>query len=337
MPHAPVSQPGGSGTGPYCKRRYSASIDRMEVRTVTDEEWLKWLAAQGVPLVAACPVTHKCDGKPGRVPSDLTGRHLGGWTRSEGQPLDALLHAHQARRVNIGAITGRRLRDGRYLVALDVDGEEGKRQTRELLANTPGLRLTPAYETGGGGWRLVFGAHRQMCITRGDGGHQGIALMASGGFIVLPPSGHVSGGSYAWRTDREPRILDLPLSILRWAKDREGRRPVASSLRPIPAAQMDTTEVLRQLRLHGIPQWVTDKIRRGAGGADRSGADMNIISTLVAKRVPDAVIASIYRNPEFGIGEKYRTHSSPDRYLALTLAAARTSLEKNRTDRGLDR
>ena len=300
---------------------------------MTPEEWLKWLSDQGVPLIAACPVSHGCNqwadpGKPGKVPADLSGRHLAAWQRSDGESPGALLRAYEARHTNIGAVTGRRLRDGRYLVDLDVDGEEGQRQAVALLGGVPGLTLTPAYRTGSGGWHLLFAAKEPMHTVRADGGHQGIALSAIPGFIVLPPSRHIAGGSYVWHTERQPQILALPPLVLRWAKDRSAVRSTAPrSLRPIPAAEMDTAEVLRQLRLYGVPAWTVNRIQRGAGGGDRSGIDMAVVSVLVSRKVPETIIASIYRNPDFAIGEKYRTHATPDRYLALTIDRARTDLE----------
>ncbi len=297
---------------------------------MTDAEWLRWLTEQGVPLLAACPANHGCDtwhppGKPGKVPADSHGRHLGEWMRAEGQSPDELLRAHEAGAANVGLITGRRLRDGRYLVDLDVDGRGGRRVAADLLRGTSGLSLAPAYRSGGGGWHVLFAARERLRTVREDGGHEGIALAADTGFTVLPPSRHVAGGPYTWNTTREPRLLDLPPSLLRWARERNARRAVPPRGIQIPTAQMSTDEVLRQLRLHNVPAWLISKLRARPQG-DRSAADFNVISTLLAKRVPEPVIRAIYRNPEFKIAEKYR--ECGDNYLSLTIRKARASLSR---------
>ncbi len=309
-----------------CERGYCGTARRCG--TTTDVEWLKWLTEQGAPLLAACPADHGCDkwhppGKPGKVPADTHGRHLGEWMRAEGQSPAELLRAHEAGAANIGLITGRRLRDGRYLVDLDVDGETGQRVAADLLRGTSGLSLAPAYRSGGG-WHVLFAARERLRTTRDDGGHAGIALSADPGFTVLPPSRHASGGSYAWRPTREPRLLDLPPSLMHWARERTARRTETPRGNRIPAARMSTDEVLRQLRLHNVPAWLVSKLRSQPQG-DRSAADFNAIVTLLAKRVPEPVICAIYRNPEFKIAEKYRERG--DNYLALTIQKARASLQ----------
>ena len=66
--------------------------------------------------------------------------------------------------------------------------------------------MQSTYQTGGG-YHLLFGARAALTTRRGDGGHQGIAVMATGSCTILPPSGHAGGGAYRWIPAREPRQL----------------------------------------------------------------------------------------------------------------------------------
>ena len=63
-----------------------------------------------------------------------------------------------------------------------------------------------------------------------------------------------------------------------------------------------------------------ERIRDGDRVLDRSRTDWSVTRVLVEHGVPDAAIASIYRNPDWRIGAKYRERRDPDRYLAVMLA-----------------
>jgi hypothetical protein len=100
-----------------------------------------------------------------------------------------------------GAVSG--------IVVLDIDPRHGGNESLGdlQLANGP-LPKTPIVITGSGGKHLYF---------RHPGGHvpnssgaigPGIDVRGDGGYVVAPPSNHVSGNSYAWqpahRIDESP-------------------------------------------------------------------------------------------------------------------------------------
>jgi putative DNA primase/helicase len=54
----------------------------------------------------------------------------------------------------------------------------------------------------------------------------------------------------------------------------------------------------------------------------RSEADMAVITALVNKGVDKGAIGEIFRDPKYRIGEKYRQHNAPDKYLDHNIAKA---------------
>ena len=103
---------------------------------------------------------------------------------------------------NIGIATGS------GIAVLDIDPRHGGNVTIAELQKRHGrLPQTVMVRTGGGGWHLYF---------TGDAGNsvgalgQGLDIRGNGGFVVAPPSLHVSGNRYEWRGDRDAEIAPLP-------------------------------------------------------------------------------------------------------------------------------
>jgi hypothetical protein len=92
------------------------------------------------------------------------------------------------------------------LVVLDVDGAAGEAALRQLVTTHGRLRAAWA-RTGSGGWHAYLahpGGRVGNSVRRlGDG----LDVRGDGGFIVAPPSLHISGRRYRWLT-RPP--ADLP-------------------------------------------------------------------------------------------------------------------------------
>lgn len=161
-------------------------------------------------VLPLCGVKHQCP-SPGKVPVDLrTGTHLSGW-QSRGIPtseeLEIWLDSPLASRANVGALTGR----VSGIVGLDIDGEGG-----EFLLNKHAqgdLPPTWEYRTGGGR-RLIYAYEdglRSIKIS-GDGEHEGLEILADGRQMVLPPSVHHTGYTYAWGPGRDPWSGSTPLA-----------------------------------------------------------------------------------------------------------------------------
>ncbi len=135
---------------------------------------------------------------------------------------------------NLGIATG--VASG--LVVVDLDLPKGGRESLQAL-DAEGFSLTPtlASHTGGGGMHLFYIQPAGVAIPNAVGrlpglveALPGIDLRGDGGYVVVPPSVHISGRRYRW--DRQ-RIVGLPGWT--WPKPRE-RAPAVTAFPPIAGA-----------------------------------------------------------------------------------------------------
>jgi len=108
-----------------------------------------------------------------------------------------------------GAVSG--------IVVLDIDPHHGgDRSLRELEKRHRSLPETVEVKTGGGGRHIYF-AHSGFETRNRAGLAPGIDLRGDGGVIIVPPSIHPSGNSYAWRKNHAPEeisLASLPIWLL---------------------------------------------------------------------------------------------------------------------------
>ncbi len=150
---------------------------------------------------------------------------------------------------NIGIVTGRIS----GLVVLDVDPRHGGEAALTSLQEQYGqIPETLESQTGGGGLHIFF-AHPGPRITSKIGTlGKGLDLKADGGYVVAPPSRHVSGRQYQWKARAsldELSLAPLPLSVL--GRIRESDSPSAGRVQAvieqptvitiIPAGQRNST------------------------------------------------------------------------------------------------
>ena len=93
---------------------------------------------------------------------------------------------------------------------LDLDGEEGVASFLALQEEHGRIPPTPTSRTGGGGWHGLFRMPEGRDVrnsARRVG--PGIDVRGTGGYVVLPPSGHVSGRRYEWVAGRSPDDLQV--------------------------------------------------------------------------------------------------------------------------------
>jgi hypothetical protein len=130
--------------------------------------------------------------------------------------------------VRTGAVSG--------LVVIDIDPQHGGLETiRRIHAEHPlpqGLRV----RTGSGGWHLYF-AHPGHRISNSAGTvlGPGVDVRGDGGYVIAPPSNHVSGGKYRWVG--QWKLPDLPAHLS------ERLRPVD----PLPPRRWEPVRIDRAL------------------------------------------------------------------------------------------
>ena len=86
-----------------------------------------------------------------------------------------------------GAISG--------IVVVDIDGAEG-RATLQTLIDAHGLFPTPVVRTARG-WHLFFKLPQSGIAIPCSAGN-GLDIRGDGGYVVAPPSIHISGHVYRW-------------------------------------------------------------------------------------------------------------------------------------------
>jgi len=90
--------------------------------------------------------------------------------------------------INYGVATGRKTSNGNRLFVIDIDAEDH-----------PLLRLMPLetfhYRTGSGGWHFWFQTPYSVSNSASKVAPQ-VDVRGYGGYVVIPPSRHISGGVY---------------------------------------------------------------------------------------------------------------------------------------------
>lgn len=109
-------------------------------------------------------------------------------------------------KANIGICTG--AESG--LVVLDVDPRHGGNETlSELIKKHGPLPETVCVNTGGGGQHFYFKHPGGKIKNRQNIFGKGLDFKADGGYVVAPPSLHVSGKKYKWENKAKPEDIDL--------------------------------------------------------------------------------------------------------------------------------
>lgn len=144
---------------------------------------------------------------------------------------------------NVAVVTG--VESG--VVVIDLDSPEAVDHVEQL-----GVPPTLEQRTGSGGTHLLFerppGDHRFRTATN-IGAVSGLDSRADGGYIIAPPSKHVSGGRYEWMGGvdpapspgwwddmiRSPSLSDGPVPPPPWNPDGELPATITEMLEHIPA------------------------------------------------------------------------------------------------------
>ncbi len=155
---------------------------------------------------------------------------------------------------NIGIRTGRES----GLLVLDVDPQNGDSESLEQLQDRYGkLQATLVCSTGGGGWHFYL-QYPGLAQWKGKvPGYSGLDIKADGGYVVGPPSQHISGRNYRWQTDwRTTAIAPVPewlLELIRTEEEVSGRQTNSSGrglTLELPQAELtpEDLKIIRQLK-----------------------------------------------------------------------------------------
>ena len=118
---------------------------------------------------------------------------------------------------NVAAATGE------HLWALDLDGDEGIRAFAQIVGSHPKLPETSRARTGGGGRHLFFAPDPAVRNATKLRGHP-IDVRGQGGYVLLPPSDHISGNAYTWeRPAGEHGLQPAPSWLIDFVTARKGR------------------------------------------------------------------------------------------------------------------
>jgi hypothetical protein len=110
----------------------------------------------------------------------------------------------RAPHANIGVATG-------DIIVLDVDPRHhGDESLRALERKYGEIERTPRSLTGGGGEHIFFKSPADVVIKNSASKlGPGIDVRGVGGYIVGPPSRHLSGRRYCWSVDHHPDDVDF--------------------------------------------------------------------------------------------------------------------------------
>ncbi len=114
---------------------------------------------------------------------------------------------------NIGIATG----DVSGILVVDID-IEGFDTLANLEALYGELEPTWAAQTGSGGQHLYYRMPNADIRNSAGSVGPGIDVRANGGYVLAPPSNHISGGAYTWTDGWHPKkvaLADVPAWLLK--------------------------------------------------------------------------------------------------------------------------
>lgn len=130
---------------------------------------------------------------------------------------DATIQAKWAKawpQANVAVATG----EANGIVVVDIDPRHGGSDSMRSIEEQYGeLPETVEVETGGGGLHLYFRYPASAKVHSRNGWRPGVDIKADGGYVIVPPSNHASGGKYRCAEGRgtsEINIAEIPEWLL---------------------------------------------------------------------------------------------------------------------------
>jgi hypothetical protein len=151
------------------------------------------------------------------------------------------------------------------LVVLDVDPRHDGFESLTVLENEHGaLDLRARQQSGSGGWHYLFESGEDVKMARGFA--RGLDLLAgSGGYIVVAPSVHSSGGRYEWT--EEPHPMSSARDTIALTTPPQWLLAVAAKGQPKTVTR-NPRPVAERVPVDRILAKAVAKVREGAGRND---------------------------------------------------------------------
>lgn len=140
------------------------------------------------------------------------------------------------------------------LVVVDVDPRHGGDESFRDLVEDHGDEwlATVTAQTGGGGGHYLYLQPAEKRVRNATGIFPGIDLRGDGGYIVAPPSRHISGGSYSWeRTANESELLPFPENIFK-VTQKASSAPSIGEIIPMGKRDETLTSLAGTMRRRGM-------------------------------------------------------------------------------------
>jgi hypothetical protein len=138
------------------------------------------------------------------------------------------------------------------LVVLDVDPRHDGHESLAELEHECELPHTWRALTGGGGVHIIFACPdgvRVASYSPSPGSvpplGPGIDIRARGGYIVAPPSRHISGRQYSWSPEHHPNETELAVAP-EWLLERLTTRSPRAGVEVVPIPSDEWSQITRQ-------------------------------------------------------------------------------------------
>lgn len=162
------------------------------------------------------------------------------------------------------------------IIVIDIDPrKDGFTSMEQLETTRPDGPLPDTLKsiTGGAGRHLFFQYPESNVIGNRTNWLSGVDVKSDGGYVILPPATHVSGGSYTWINWDTQLIMSLPTDIIQMlmaGQSGAGGQPLPDTddvLKGVPEGQRDDVLFKTACRLRrqtGSREFVTAAILKAA-------------------------------------------------------------------------
>ncbi|MFN3724102.1 MAG: bifunctional DNA primase/polymerase [Paracoccaceae bacterium] len=136
----------------------------------------------------------------GKASCNASGKHpihLGGFKNASTDPAKIAGMFAQSHPVNVAIPTG--ARSGIFVLDIDVrPDKDGLAAFQALEAANGELNKSFLVRTGSGGFHIYQTTHGRAVLSSAGKIAPGIDVRGDGGYVIAPPSMHVSGNIYSW-------------------------------------------------------------------------------------------------------------------------------------------